>query len=563
MENTPITTPESTPSVDKKESKSKKKKAENLGAFIVEPKSEKPIKKAEDTAESFWKKSDKAEATAPVESETEAPLEHLGEAEKQFVERELVQAEVAEAEPDIAPIERFRELIAEEGHDSDEALQTTLAELDELPDNTDDETLSESEAEPESLEASDEPQEFGEEEILLGDPTDAEATPLAPAHPVAGGSGQPPRPPVPPVAAATPGMPRPGGQPPRPAVAPALQAPMPNTHIAPPAPEVRYVANPNRAGDFLVGGIIGYLIGRRRGRIKTEKRLLPVQKKLQKEVADVRSQLLQKEAVIREQAAKKKLPVHSPRSRPERSRPTTVEHEAVKPTPRVELAAPVAAMAVEKPRAEVRASAPEAKALHPTREAREQIGHMLVTAEALPKQARKEAAPKPESSAEKPQVTEKHIATLNRAELLKVSEKIIVDGASLRQIYETKLVGEKGLRRLVQEHLKGGDIKKALRREIVEREIDFERDPFLRDRGHDPAGPTGGGKQATLHELLKNVTVPGQIDEEEVAFLKARSAFEAKVREDEKKRRKVMDAGLISTILVLLILILALVMAHR
>jgi hypothetical protein len=77
---------------------------------------------------------------------------------------------------------------------------------------------------------------------------------------------------------------------------------------------------------------------------------------------------------------------------------------------------------------------------------------------------------------------EKPLSSLSRAELLNLSEQIQVDGSSLRQIYETHLVGERGLRRLVAEHLQGGDIKKALRQEIVEREIDFERDPVLRDR---------------------------------------------------------------------------------
>ena len=57
----------------------------------------------------------------------------------------------------------------------------------------------------------------------------------------------------------------------------------------------------------------------------------------------------------------------------------------------------------------------------------------------------------------------------------------MIDGSSLRQIYETRLVGERGLRRLVAEHLRGGDLKRAFRREITEREIDFERDPAMRD----------------------------------------------------------------------------------
>lgn len=565
MEKTPITTSESAPSVDKKESKSKKKKAEALGAFLVEPKAEKLPEKERD---SFWKKLNKPEATVPEESEADAPLEHLGEAEKQFVERELVQAETAE--PDIEPIERFRELIVAEGQDSDAALETTIAELEALPDAETEQAAELEDGPTQQPEVSNEPQEFGDEEVLIGE---AHEEPIVSASVTTRGSGSGAgRPPQPPAISPT------GSN-----ISPEIPSFNTVRHPAEvPGPEIIRVPNPNTGLDLLVGGVVGYLIGRRRGRIKTEKRLLPVQKKLQKEVADVRSQLSQKEATIRKLAAKKVVPPTRQRPRSEQSQTTQPEHVPQAYVNHVknleadvgERPVPVAAMVAERQRAEVRATAAEANALHVTREAPEQIGHMLVTAEALPKSARKEAAihshervdqsaTKLEKQAQPKLSVEKDVSRLNRAELLKISEKIVVDGASLRQIYETKLVGEKGLRRLVREHLKGGDIKKALRREIVEREIDFERDPYVRDRGVDHNGPTGGGKQATLQQLLRDVTVPGQEPEEEVAFLKARSAFESKVREDEKKRRKAMDAGLLTTILVLIICILALVMMHH
>ena len=44
------------------------------------------------------------------------------------------------------------------------------------------------------------------------------------------------------------------------------------------------------------------------------------------------------------------------------------------------------------------------------------------------------------------------------------------------------LIGEKGLRRVVAEYLRGGDFMKALKRELLEKEKDFERDPKLRDQ---------------------------------------------------------------------------------
>lgn len=101
----------------------------------------------------------------------------------------------------------------------------------------------------------------------------------------------------------------------------------------------------------------------------------------------------------------------------------------------------------------------------------ERVGHMLLEAE-----SRAESIAEP---AEQP--ASKRVETLSRVELLAYSDKIEINGSSLRQIYETHLIGERGLRRLVAESLRGGDLGKALEREILEREIDFERDPAMRD----------------------------------------------------------------------------------
>lgn len=49
----------------------------------------------------------------------------------------------------------------------------------------------------------------------------------------------------------------------------------------------------------LAGGLLGYLLGRRRGRIKTEKKLLPIQKNLEKQVADKNDALIKREETIR------------------------------------------------------------------------------------------------------------------------------------------------------------------------------------------------------------------------------------------------------------------------
>lgn len=150
MENSPFSsTPEN--DNDKDSSGKKKKSAEALGAFIVEPKAEQPKtekpesilsklasieSKPEEAAEKDQEQATAEEADV-FDPEHEAPLEALSDDETQFVEAELVKAERSEVREapadDIAAaaevaVERFRDKI-EEGADSEQALTETLAEL--------------------------------------------------------------------------------------------------------------------------------------------------------------------------------------------------------------------------------------------------------------------------------------------------------------------------------------------------------------------------------------------------------------------------------------------------
>lgn len=216
------------------------------------------------------------------------------------------------------------------------------------------------------------------------------------------------------------------------------------------------------------------------------------------------------------------------------------------------------------------ASAAEAPAEH--------IGHMLMTAsEKAPishtgksaLEAARQSAKNSERSAERsPRPSpDKRAETLSRAELLNLSEQIVVDGSSLRQIYETHLVGERGLRRLIDEHLRGGDLKKALRLEIIEREIDFERDPAMRDMAV-PATPaasqgsaankTSKANQTALNKLLEQAEADIQDSNEEAAFFKARALYESQQLHQHRQQRRLIDVGLTVTIAILTILVIAL-----
>ena len=156
----------------------------------------------------------------------------------------------------------------------------------------------------------------------------------------------------------------------------------------------------------------------------------------------------------------------------------------------------------------------------------ERIGQVLITASEAneTKQTSKtEKAPDSKASSiesSQPLSIAKHVETMSRENILELSSKILVDGSSLRQMYETHLIGERALRRLIVEHLSGGNLREALRDEIIQHEIDFERDPMIRDRTHqnEPSDTndvsnidygqdmSGTGRYTTI-KVLKNLKV--------------------------------------------------------
>lgn len=168
-------------------------------------------------------------------------------------------------------------------------------------------------------------------------------------------------------------------------------------------------------------GITDYVVGRRYGRIKEGSNPEEIEKKLNHEVKDITLQLASRETHIREVA----------QNRVYEKQPTKAK------VPKVEA-----------------------------------IGNVLVN-----KETQEEVKDHP--IREKAGIS---AHTMNRSELLLVSEGIKIEGSSLRQIYEAHLVGEKGLRRIIAEYLRGGNFKRTLRHELLEKEKDFERDPKMRDQ---------------------------------------------------------------------------------
>lgn len=526
---------------DKKPTKDKKKS--RLGLYVVKNESqEKP--KFEDKSEKDVPKKPEL-ATVP---EPEVPLEKPSDTEAAELVRpklvEVIEANESEQPPDPItdpPVEQFRELV-KSGEDPEEAFSQVISELDvdeseieaiessaEEPD-IEVEAEADEEQEPES--ETDEQNDF--EEISLESETEPEPEAESPTTAASSAAStqpaQPPRPayipPTPPAFRPPFGPPPPGGQ--NPNIPPIAPAPSPN--VLPQVPEY-HQASP--AAMALFGGIIGYLIGRRRGRIKTEKKLLPIQKKLEKEVEDMQFDLQQKEKKIRRLAAAKA------------NKEADVSSEG-------------------------RRKAPEAVALHAPQPKPERIGHMLVNAESKAKdtssaETQKHTASDSTTSTESIARTDRRIETLNRTELLAVSEKIIIDGSSLRQIYETHLIGERGLRRLVAEQMRGGDLKKALQMEIVEREIDFERDPATRDitpQQNLSQSAASSHSNETLNQLVEKASANIGDNGEQAAFIRARANYEAEQTKKQRRQRRVIDASFITVLVILVTAIILLIITR-
>jgi len=216
---------------------------------------------------------------------------------------------------------------------------------------------------------------------------------------------------------------------------------------------------------------------------------------------------------------------------------------------------------------EHRKRAPEAKQLHGEKESPERIGHVLITAEASKRREE-------ESTPERIHATNKRIDTLSRPELLSLSEQIVIEGASLRQVYETHLIGEQALRRLIAEYFHGDDIQKALQREILEHEIDFERDPALRDMAVSTDGGNDDSKKViapgkeALNELLQRAGAGIFAADEEITYdaadsPRAHHKTEQNRRKQVSRQRQSIDIVMWVTIAVLIVLVLALYLWHH
>ncbi len=275
--------------------------------------------------------------------------------------------------------------------------------------------------------------------------------PTAPSHPV-------PPPVVPPAPSPTPSTPIPPITPPPPVInaippsSPPNPASFRNQRL-----DVRSSANEQSRHSHwpyvLTGGVVGYLIGRRRGRIKTEDKLLPIQKSLELQVQDLQWQVAEREARVRKFAY-------------ERASTKFVVIEKITDKQ--------AESAVDRPsskhsHAESTVGAIETPATESVLLGRVGLMSPDITTGSLETSSRaveNSSNHLPQS----PESTTKDITKMNTQEILAIAEKIPVGQYDVRYLFETGRLSKDGLTKIVESYMRGENINHKIQENIIEYE---------------------------------------------------------------------------------------------
>jgi hypothetical protein len=428
---------------------------------------------ADDTEQVASEAEDSEESNEKLTSLSEDEVEHANNEYLKVRNMEL-DAERSQAEPhstEAAALDADAKLLAkiQEKHEADpdkpieavayEALSEVMSELD-IPEPEDMASASQPEAGPAAA------------ETPVPQPVIPEADyPETPPPYVPGGGGGGRVPPIGPSPALM------GSGPARPSErAPVATSAVSNTEMIP-YQESLYLERRAQTRGFLVGGILGYLIGRRRGRIRTEKQLKPIQEKLEKQVNELHDVIAFKERQIRTAAAEKARAARIPAV--EALVPAVIAVEAVK-----------AAVSNVAPTAERPLAAPSEQPVpHSVLEASPQIEPNPASAfeilaapaaAALSAERQHQSTINLQSERSSAEAPVSQIDSLSVPELLEVAAHVNVGKENLGEIFANHRITEPGLRHILNEYVRGGNVKKVLKQELINKELTYERDPRMR-----------------------------------------------------------------------------------
>lgn len=454
--------------------------AEYFPGFIPESSAEDDDDDSKDSAEK--KTSKKAEKVASKEQHTEdksekqererdVPLERLADDEASVIaaelarlraeaaRQELTDAEDGSPEQTVAiPVVEFDEALQrnlEEGQPFDEALENAEASAVELlgedvpieteepgPEDATPELEADFDAdgqEDDDAASSTQNSSAASHVPPVTGGTSGTSPPLGPVNGAPGGGGT-----VPPAAGGN-GA---GGVPPNMPPGPQHNQPTPpggpgfNANQAPTVvvntETIHTVERRSMAPYLLVGGLMGYLVGRRRGRIKTERKLLPVQKKLEEQVVKLEDQIAYKEQKIRDLTRK------------QAERQPTLQAAMVERKLAQRAAQKETHMATE--------------AQQSKRAATERLGKLAFAKET--------------TIAKVVERDTKSVDRMTTQEVLVIAKAIKIEQGDVKRLYETGRLDDKGLRRVIKAYLSGEAYERVLRDQLRPTEVEgIEADP--------------------------------------------------------------------------------------
>lgn len=230
----------------------------------------------------------------------------------------------------------------------------------------------------------------------------------------------------------------------------------PNTHTQPPNPNRQphpvspnTANNPNvvyrgRRSDMLVGAILGYIVGRRGGRKRTEKKLMPKIENLEKEINELHAIVYDNEQKISKQA--RALTVNKDKEKIAKISEKMVDHaklkEALKDVPK------------------------ETENIESEKHIKK-IEHFSLRNIAV-------FVDRTEISADNTEKSRKAVEIMTVVELLEKVENVEIDGQLIIDLFKTGRLQERVLREVVKNYMRGGPYEEILRRELAINSVELE-----------------------------------------------------------------------------------------
>lgn len=229
---------------------------------------------------------------------------------------------------------------------------------------------------------------------------------------------------------------------------------------------------------LLIGGVLGYVVGRHHGRKKAERAIKPELARHKKEVDVLQQKIIAREQHIRSLAANKviaqQVETHAQLdSHKEAFGKATLTSTETAATPNPKLSAELvgaAAVAIGRPTA---AEAAKPEAVMAAARARSSFVEQPRIEQSPAKQPAMTEAPPPRVSPmqnrvePRPKLASKDVAQLPQRELENVAQTITVRGQTLRKVYESGQVDKEGLRRIVTEYVRTGKVERLVDAEVA------------------------------------------------------------------------------------------------